>query len=63
MKKLFRTLALSALTLLATASLVYADIAPLPEPEPVKSRSGILIVIGLIIIALAVLRIVLQKRK
>lgn len=63
MKKLFRTLALSALTLLAMASFVYADIAPLPEPEPVKSRSGILIVIGLIIIALAVLRIVLQKRK
>ena len=63
MKKLFRTLALSALTLLAAASFVYADIAPLPEPEPIKSRSGILIVIGLIIIALAVLRIVLQKRK
>ena len=63
MKKLFRTLTLAAFTLLASASLVFADIAPLPDPEPEKSKTGILVVLALIIIALFVVRALIRKKR
>ena len=63
MKKLFRTLTLAAFTLLASASFVFADIAPLPDPEPEKSRTGILVVLGVVIIALLVVRSLIRKKR
>ena len=63
MRKMFRTLALAAFALLASASLVFADIAPLPDPEPQKSRAGILVVLALVIIALFVVRALIRKKR
>ena len=63
MKKLLRTLTLAAFTLLASASLVFADIAPLPDPEPQKSRAGILVVLAVVIIALFVVRALIRKKR
>ena len=63
MKKVFRTMAMTALALWASASYVFADIAPLPEPEPVKSGIGVPVILAIVIAALVVLRIVLHRRK
>ena len=63
MKRVFRTVLTTALVLAASISSVFADIAPLPEPEPVKSGVGVPVILAVVIIALVVLRIVLHKRK
>ena len=63
MKKVFHTILIAAFTLSVSASSVFADIAPLPEPEPVKSGVGVPVILAVVIIALVVLRIVLHKRK
>ena len=62
MKKVFRTMAMTMLALWASASFVFADIAPLPDPEPVKSGVGIPVILAIVIAALVVLRVVLHKK-
>ncbi len=61
-KKAFRTIMTAALVFAASVSSVFADIAPLPEPEPVKSGIGVPVILAVVIAALVVLRIVLHRR-
>ncbi len=63
MKKTFRILLTAALTLLLSASLAFADIAPLPDPEPVRRTFNAGLIIGVIILAALLLWAFLKKRK
>ena len=63
MKNTLRTVFLTALALIACSSFVFADIAPLPDPGPGKSRIGILVALAAVIAALLIARAAIRKKR
>lgn len=63
MKKILRTVFLTALALTACSSLVFADIAPLPD-DPVRrlSPAAVLCLIVVIIVVIALLVRTVKKK-